>query len=176
MRYLIILEHTPSFLISKKLNKFNGKRETYSTKILLKETKALLQSLNLDMKRNFDLYEDGPVLADFLNLQIYVYEKKGNKKIYQYPQDRDLGRPTVLLYYEPGKSSSSMGHIGLILAKSFFNGHFQCPYCNKNVGYREKLHYCQNTCYACKGFKVSTNEPVHVNNVSERGLCVTENK
>ena len=127
-------------------------------------------------KRQFDLYEDGPVLADALKLQIYVYEKVGNKKIFQYPEERDLSRPTVLLFYQNGNGASASGHVGLILAKSFFNGHFQCPFCNKNVGYREKLHYCQNTCYACKGFKVSSEENVHINNVAERGLCRTENK
>ena len=164
----------PYKTLFRKLNKFNGARQSYSSKILMHETKKLLVSLNLQERKSFDVYTDGTQIADYLQVQFYLYDKMGKKKIYEYPEKRDLSRPSVLLFYESSKNGS-IGHVGLILAKSFFNGHFQCPFCDKNVGYRQTSHYCENTCFACKGFKISPDQSVHLSNEGERGFCETEN-
>ena len=126
-------------------------KRVYALKQLKTALKHLLQQTNLQSCATFDYQKEGAIIADYLKVQFYVYSRIGNKLVYKYPHERDISRPTIMLYYQqyPNKV---IGHISLILCKSFFDHKFYCPYCNKSVLHRQKRHWCANSCRACRGY------------------------
>ena len=135
-----------------KINNLYGKNSIYCQKTFYVLVQDLLKKLNMASKSGFDYTTEGHTIADFLNVQYYIYSRIGNKKIYQYPVQRDISRPSVILYYED-YANEPIGHISLILKMTFFDHSYYCPYCNKRVLHNQALHYCHNVCKACRSYK-----------------------
>ena len=135
-----------------KVNNLHGKNSQYCQSVFDNLITNFLEKIGLNHNNGFDYTVDGHLMADFLHVQYYVYSRIGNRKIYQYPQERDVSRPPVFLYYED-YNNQPMGHINLILKLTFFNHFYYCPFCNKRVLHNQALHYCNNACKACRFYK-----------------------
>ena len=157
-----------------KLSDSSPQRRFAAEKTFLEETVKMLRFLNLENRKNFEYDTDGQIFADFLRLQIYVYKRQGNHKVYQYPEKRDISRPSCLLYYYEPKGKEEIGHIGLILKNNFFKNAYECCYCNKRLSHCQKIHKCQNSCRSCRGYIVDEEEekkPIYFSDVTMSHLC-----
>ena len=164
------LETCPYRKLALKINKLKSKtRRSYSLNLLHGSVKKLLRENNLENCTNFRIPIEGVQLAEHLGLQLFVYSRIGNKKIYQWPEKRDVKRISTMLYYQEFLDEPR-AHPSLIYAKTFFKQNSECQHCGKTITHKGNYHRCQSTCFACRGYITTETDP-HYSLLHLRHLC-----